>query len=122
MAKRKSKARQPQTSETGTETHPEPFLLVEVRAGLDLEIGRSLARATDQACILESIGAQAFEAIGDVQRRAPARELFHRSHRLRGVIHHALSILSELQFEAGRLDALAAIRETASPTFFEPEE
>jgi hypothetical protein len=45
-----------------------------------------------------------------------------RSDRLRALVHHALSVLSELQTEAGRLDALAAIRETACPTFFETEE
>ena len=60
--------------------------------------------------VLESIGAQSFNVTSEIFRDARPAELLRLSHRMRGVVVHALGVLAELQCVAGRLDALAALR------------
>jgi hypothetical protein len=87
--------------------------LREVMARLDAETRRCVARANEQATLLESIAGDAVEAIGDIHADDPAQELAYRAHRLRGVVLNALVVLAEFQLVAGRLDALASIQQAA---------
>src|SRR5688572_17303728 len=74
------------------------------------EIGRCAARGTEQSVLLESISAQSFTLTGEIFRDADADELTYRSHSIRGLVVNALGVLAELQYVAGRLAALAALR------------
>jgi len=64
--------------------------------------------------LLESIGSQTFAVTDEIFRASGAGSLLQRSHAIRGLVAHALAVLTELQCVAGRLDALAAIRRVAS--------
>ena len=86
----------------------------EIAAAVSAQIGRCVARAIDQAAILETIGTQAFSAIGELARSAPATDLLHKAHALHGLVLHALTAVAELQNVAGHLAAFAAVREAAS--------
>src|SRR5690242_15348194 len=86
---------------------PTPF--DEVTDALGGEIGRCATRASEQAMLLESIGAQTFAVTDEIARAAGAGTLLQRSHAIRGLVSHALAVLTELQCVAGRLDALATI-------------
>jgi hypothetical protein len=70
--------------------------------------------------VLESIGVQSFDITRDIFRNARSPELLLLSHRIRGLVAHALGVLAELQCIAGRLDALAALR--AADPALEPTE
>lgn len=83
----------------------------DVACAIQAEVARCAARAAEHAAVLESIGAQAFDAAGILFSDAPATELLRRAHEVRGLVLHALGVLADLQSEAGRLQALAAIRE-----------
>jgi hypothetical protein len=87
-----------------------PSAIDEVADTLSGEIGRCAARATESAIVLESIGVQSFDITRDIFRDAGPAELLLLSHRIRGLVSHALSVLADLQCTAGRLDALAALR------------
>lgn len=91
---------------------PTPF--DEVTDALGGEIGRCATRAAEQAILLESIGAQTFAVTDEIVRAAGAGTLLQRSHAIRGLVSHALGVLTELQCVAGRLDALATIRRVAT--------
>lgn len=82
-----------------------------MQARLTAETRRCVARATEQAVLLESIAEEAADAIGDTTATAPAADLASRAHRLRGAVLHALVVLAEFQLVAGRLDALASLRQ-----------
>jgi hypothetical protein len=56
----------------------------EVAAGVSAQIGRCVARAIDQAAMLESIGSQAFSAVGELARSAPATDLLQKRTRSAG--------------------------------------
>jgi hypothetical protein len=71
--------------------------------------------------LLESIATQSFALTGEIFRGARSAELLHLSHRMRGLVVHALGVLAELQCVAGRLDALAALR-GVEPTVRRAEE
>jgi hypothetical protein len=86
----------------------------EVTAAVSAQIARCVARAIDQAAILENIGSQAFSAVGELARSAPATDLLHKAHALHGLVLHALTAVAELQNVAGHLAAFAAVREAAS--------
>src|SRR5690242_6886337 len=86
MAKRNLIAQPSDGSASGIEPRHDPFAVLEVKAGLDLEIGRSLSRAADQACILESIGEHAFETVGAIQRRAAPRAFRTPAFRIRATL------------------------------------
>jgi hypothetical protein len=87
---------------------PTPF--DEVTDALGGEISRCATRAAEQAMLLESIGSQTFAVTDEIFRTARASTLLQRSHAIRGLVAHALAVLTELQCVAGRLDALATIR------------
>jgi hypothetical protein len=91
---------------------PTPF--DEVTDAVGGEIARCAARAAEQAMLLESIGAQTFAVTDEIVRDAGATRLLQRSHAIRGLVAHALAVLTDLQCVAGRLDALATIRRVAS--------
>ena len=91
---------------------PTPF--DEVTDALGGEIARCAARAAEQAMLLESIGSQTFAVTNEIFRAAGAGTLLQRSHAIRGLVAHALAVLTELQCVAGRLDALATIRRVTS--------
>jgi hypothetical protein len=74
------------------------------------EIARCAARATEQARLLESIGAQSFGLVCEIYRDNDSDTLTRHSHNIRGLVVHGLTILAELQCVAGRLGALAALR------------
>jgi hypothetical protein len=78
------------------------------------EIARCAARAAEQAQLLESIGSQTFAVTDEIFRTAHPSTLLQRSHAIRGLVAHALAVLTELQCVAGRLDALATIRRVAN--------
>jgi hypothetical protein len=90
-----------------------PTPLDEVTDALGGEIARCAARAAEQAMLLESIGSQTFVVTDEIFRDAGATRLIQRSHAIRGLVAHALAVLTELQCVAGRLDALATIRRVA---------
>jgi hypothetical protein len=90
---------------------PSPY--DEVTDVLGGEVSRCAARAAEQALLLESIGAQTFAVTDEIFRAAAAGALLQRSHAIRGLVAHALAVLTELQCVAGRLDALATIRRVA---------
>ena len=60
------------------------------------EIKRCAARATEQALLLESIGAQSFD-LTEVWTDDDEDQLTRRSHDIRGLVVHALCVLAELQ-------------------------
>jgi transglutaminase-like putative cysteine protease len=82
----------------------------ELAAALRGEITRCARRAVEQAELLESIGAQSFELVSEINADADTEALTRRSHGIRGLVVHSLVVLAELQRAAGRLDALAALR------------
>jgi hypothetical protein len=93
---------------------PAPTPYDEVSDALGGEIARCAVRAAEQAMLLESIGSQTFAVTDEIFRAAGAGTLLQRSHAIRGLVAHALAVLTELQCVAGRLDALATIRRVAS--------
>ncbi len=93
-------------------TAPTPY--DEVTDALGGEISRCAVRAAEQAILLESIGSQTFAVTDEIFRAAGAGTLLQRSHAIRGLVAHALAVLTELQCVAGRLDALATIRRVAT--------
>jgi hypothetical protein len=97
-----------------------PSAIDEVADTLGGEVARCAARATEHAMVLESIGVQSFDITRDIFRNARSPELLLLSHRIRGLVVHALSVLAELQCIAGRLDALAALR--AADPALEPKD
>lgn len=82
----------------------------EVSATLSGEIRRCVERAKYHAEFFESIAAESSELTCDIFRDDDAGKLLQRSHRLRGVVAHALTVLAELQCVAGELGAFAALR------------
>ncbi len=83
----------------------------EVSAAVSAHIGRCVARAIEQATMLETIGTQAFAAVGELARSAPPDDLLQKSHVLHGLVLHGLAVLAELQTVAGSLAAFAAVRQ-----------
>jgi hypothetical protein len=107
MAKPKPKFRKPRAPSASL-----PAVLVnDVAAAISFEIGRCAARANEQAAQLQSIGDQALDLVGEIMRGDGPRELFQRSSAIRGLVTHALTVLSSLQCEAGRLDVIASLRD-----------
>ena len=87
-----------------------PRAIDEMMDLLNGEVGRCATWATENAMLLESIATQSFALTGEIFRGARSAELLHLSHRMRGLVVHALGVLAELQCVAGRLDALAALK------------
>jgi hypothetical protein len=90
-----------------------PRSIDEVSDVLGGEIARCAVRAAEQAMLRERIGSQTFAVTDEIFRAGGAVILLQRSHALRGLVAHALAVLTELQCVAGRLDALATIRRVA---------
>lgn len=90
--------------------------LDESAAALRIEVGRCAARINEHVGHLSSIGNQAFDSTGDLSREASAADLRRFSAGLRGVVCHALAVLTDIQSEVGRLEALAVFRELESAT------
>jgi hypothetical protein len=88
-------------------------VLVDMQCAMEIEVAQTASRAGEHAAILESIGLRAFEAAGVLRRDASSHELLRKAHEVRGLVAHALGVLADLQFQAGRMQALAAIREAA---------
>jgi hypothetical protein len=86
-------------------------VLADVQCAVEMEVAQTASRAGEHAAILESIGSRAFEAAGVLRRDASSHELLRKAHEVRGLVAHALGVLADLQFQAGRMQALAAIRE-----------
>jgi hypothetical protein len=99
---------------TTSPPHRAPTPFDEVTSALGGEIARCAARAAEQAMLLESIGTQAFSMTSDIFHAGGAGTLLQRSHAIRGLVAHALAVLTELQCVAGRLDALATIHRVAT--------
>jgi hypothetical protein len=85
----------------------------DVLAAMDGEVSRCAARLGELGTGLEQIGHEAFGETGDIGRRLAAHELQGRAHRIRGLVTQGVSLLCELQSEAGRLLALATLRGVA---------
>ena len=45
-----------------------------------------------------------------LRRDASSHELLRKAHEVKGLVAHARSVLADLQFQAGRMQTLAAIR------------
>ena len=86
----------------------------DMQCAVEMEVAQTASRAAEHAAILESIGSRAFEAAGVLHRDASGTELLRKAHEVRGLVAHALGLLADLQFQAGRMQALAAIRDAAS--------
>jgi hypothetical protein len=82
----------------------------DVLAAADGELSRCAGRLGDLGAALEQIGHEAVDATGDIGQSLAAHELQGRAHRIRGLVSQGLSVLGELQSEAGRLHALASLR------------
>jgi len=82
-------------------------------AAIGAEIARCASRAGEQAGLLQGVGARAFETTGDLARGATPAELLDRAQRVRALGLHALCVLMDLEYQAGRLDALAAVKRAA---------
>jgi hypothetical protein len=85
----------------------------DLSAMLAADIGRTAARLTERARALKAAGSDAYDAAGEVSRYEVPGELLRRSYRLQGVVLQAVSALLEVQFQAGRLSALATVRDSA---------
>lgn len=90
--------------------------LDEGAAMLRAEVRRCAARINEHVGHLSAIGSRAFDSTGDLSREASADELRRLSAGLRGVVCHALAVLTDIQSEVGRLEALAAFRELENST------
>jgi hypothetical protein len=88
--------------------------LLDMQCAVEMEVAQTASRAAEHAAVLESIGSRAFEAAGVLRRDASGHELLRKAHEVRGLVAHALGVLADLQFQAGRMQALAAIREAGS--------
>lgn len=84
----------------------------DMTCAIGMEVAQTASRAAEHAVVLASIGAQAFEAAGVLNRDASSHELLRKAHEVRGLVAHALGVLADLQFQAGRMQALAAIRQS----------
>ena len=87
----------------------------QISQALRAEVGRCAVRLNEHVARLSAVGSQAFYSTGGLSRDATADELRCLSADLRGVVCHAQALLSEIQSEAGRLDALATFRELEGP-------
>ncbi len=85
--------------------------LLDMTCAVAMEVAQTASRTAEHAGVLESIGARAFEAAGVLRRDASSHELLRKAHEVRGLVAHALGVLADLQFQAGRMQALAAIRQ-----------
>jgi hypothetical protein len=78
---------------------------------IQAEVARVAAGSAEQAEVLQSIGARAFEAAGLLHEHCAARELLRAAHDVQGLVTHALAVLAGLQFHAGRMHGLSAIQQ-----------
>jgi hypothetical protein len=92
-----------------------PGPLDETAATVRAEVARCAARINEHIGRLSAVGNQAFYSTGGLSREATAEELHQLSAGLRGVVCHALAVLTEIQSEVGRLDMLAVFREVENP-------
>ena len=79
-------------------------------AVVNSEVARCVAHVAEQASQLEGIGLRAIEQTAELNTRADYRRLLDGAHRIRSLVLHGFSVLVDLQYEAGRLDALSAVR------------
>jgi hypothetical protein len=98
-------------SDSSSNEQPPEVLVQAVESALRSQVGLSVTRLSEQAFGLTHVGTNMLEALGDTPRHATANELLKRAHQLRGLVLHGVSALVQLQAEAGRLEALAAIAE-----------
>ena len=75
------------------------------------QIGRCVDRAVEHARLLETIAATSIEISFKIYRDAPAAEILRSAHRLRGLAADGLRVLAGLENDAGRLEAMVAVRE-----------
>jgi hypothetical protein len=85
--------------------------LSDIRCAVRIELARVAAGAAEHADLLQNIGARAFEAAGLLHEQSSAEELIRAAHDVRGLALHAFAVLAELQFYAGRMQALSALRQ-----------
>lgn len=90
------------------------LLLRELLAALSAELGRAVARGNELSVRLENIAEDAVDSIADVQLDDAPAELAYRAHRLRGVVLNALLVLADFQLVAGKLEAIAALRQACA--------
>jgi len=86
-------------------------VLDESASMLRAEVGRCASRINEHVGRLSAVGSQAFDSMGGLSREATAEELRRLSAGLRGLVCHALAVLTDIQGEVGRLDVLAVFRE-----------
>lgn len=84
----------------------------EVAAAVRAEVRRTIGAATQRATLLRSIAAQVSALTTELLVDSAPEEHRQRAHELRGVVLHGLTVIAELQHINGRLETLAAIRET----------
>lgn len=96
-------------------TPPEPSDVAaehrEVEATLTGEIKRATERVLDLLTAAESVAATAGDVVGNIHGELEPKELLRCVHALRGLVHHGLLALVDVQREAGRLEALATVRQ-----------
>ena len=79
-------------------------------AAIGVEVMQALGAAGEQADVLKHVAAAAHDTTTNVYRDSPSAELCECASRIRGVVLHGLTVLAELQAQAGRLEGLAAAR------------
>ncbi|MBX3218962.1 MAG: hypothetical protein KF795_00505 [Labilithrix sp.] len=104
---------------TGTSEQPQPGnaddatpskFAIEISDAIRAHITRCSERATEQAELLETIGEQSFEMVGEIHGGLSDDALRYHAHRMRGLVVHTLGVVAELQRVVGQLDALASMR------------
>jgi hypothetical protein len=71
-----------------------------------------VTQLAEHAVVLEGLGARALSQTTGLHRDARPEEIKDSASRIRSLVLHALSVLADLQLQAGRLDALSALRKT----------
>ncbi|MDX2054010.1 MAG: hypothetical protein SFV15_16535 [Polyangiaceae bacterium] len=88
--------------------------VAEFAARLASDIQQAAQRVDEQASRLQIIGEQAVVMTCTIFRDSGPRDLRQHSNAIRGIVGHALAILADLQCEAGRLEALADLKDVVS--------
>lgn len=71
--------------------------------------------AYHQGRVLADVGHEASDAIAELMFRESPEQLRARATRIRSAVLHALTVIAELQAQAGSLEHLASVREALEP-------
>ncbi|MGC4064085.1 MAG: hypothetical protein QM784_05480 [Polyangiaceae bacterium] len=92
-------------------TQPTPF--DEILDAICAEIARCGARASEHASGIEGTGVLATQLTAEIYRDADPNDLLQRVHGIQCAVARGMTLLVELNREAGQLEALARLRRSA---------